>query len=265
MFQTMALPGGRSARGPALSLTIHCVAVALLVLAGTNQDVQEVVRRAAGHVPIIAPYMVHSRGGGGGGAHSVLPASQGNLPKFTPRPFMPPTTQVTNLTPKLPVEPALILSAEVQLPRLDMAVLGDPLARPGPPSDGPGGGGGIGKGCCGGVGPAKGPGAGPGDGGAGIGGIHGFAGQSVAPVLLYKVEPEFSEEARKAKVQGTVMLYAEVDTNGRLRNIKVTRGLGLGLDEKALEAVKQWRFRPGLRDGKPVVEAAAIEVNFRLL
>jgi TonB family protein len=61
------------------------------------------------------------------------------------------------------------------------------------------------------------------------------------------------------------MLYGEVDTNGRLRNIRVTRGLGLGLEEKAIEAVKQWRFRPGTRDGKPVVAPASIEVNFHLL
>ena len=84
-------------------------------------------------------------------------------------------------------------------------------------------------------------------------------------MVLFQVEPEFSEEARKAKLQGVVMLYGEVDINGRLRNIRVTRGLGLGLEEKAVEAVKQWRFRPGTRDGKPVVSAAAIEVNFHLL
>jgi TonB family protein len=84
-------------------------------------------------------------------------------------------------------------------------------------------------------------------------------------MVLYQVEPEFSEEARKAKLQGVVILTGEVDTNGRLRNIRVTRALGLGLDEKAIEAVKQWRFRPGTREGKPVVSAAAIEVNFHLL
>jgi TonB family protein len=84
-------------------------------------------------------------------------------------------------------------------------------------------------------------------------------------VLLFKVEPEFSEEARKAKHQGMVVLYGEVDTNGRLRNVRVVRGLGLGLDEKAMEAVKQWKFRPGYQDGRPVVAAATIEVNFHLL
>jgi len=88
---------------------------------------------------------------------------------------------------------------------------------------------------------------------------------TTAPVVLYKKEPEYSEEARKAKYQGTVVLYIEVDPSGRAINPRVVRSLGLGLDEKALEAVKQWKFRPGYRDGKPVTVAAQIEVNFRLL
>ena len=67
------------------------------------------------------------------------------------------------------------------------------------------------------------------------------------------------------KLQGVVTLYAEVDVDGRLRSIRVTRGLGLGLEEKAIEAVRQWRFRPGMRDGRPIVSAATIEVNFHLL
>jgi TonB family protein len=82
---------------------------------------------------------------------------------------------------------------------------------------------------------------------------------------LTKVEPEYSEEARKAKFQGVVVLYVEVDASGRATNMRVIHGLGLGLDEKAMEAVKQWRFRPGMKDGKPVRVAAQIEVSFRLL
>ena len=61
------------------------------------------------------------------------------------------------------------------------------------------------------------------------------------------------------------MLYIEVDPSGKATNIKVVRSLGLGLDEKAIEAVKKWKFRPGYKDGKPVTVAATIEVNFRLL
>jgi TonB family protein len=86
-----------------------------------------------------------------------------------------------------------------------------------------------------------------------------------SPQLLFKVEPEYSEEARKAKFQGTVLLYVEVDEKGLPRNIRVIRPLGLGLDQKAIEAVEKWKFSPGKKDGKPVPVQAQIEVNFRLL
>jgi TonB family protein len=85
------------------------------------------------------------------------------------------------------------------------------------------------------------------------------------PVPIYRPEPQYSKEALKKKYQGTVVLYVEVDPSGHPRNIKVMRSLGLGLDEKAIEAVSQWEFRPGMKDGKPVTVAATVEVNFRLL
>jgi protein TonB len=85
------------------------------------------------------------------------------------------------------------------------------------------------------------------------------------PIPLFKIDPEYSEEARKAKYSGTVVLYIEVDTTGHARNLRVVKGIGLGLDEKAMEAVNKWRFKPGMKDGKPVVVAAHVEVNFRLL
>jgi len=97
------------------------------------------------------------------------------------------------------------------------------------------------------------------------GGVYRIGGGVTAPTLIYKVEPEYSEEARKAKFQGTVVLYVVVDEKGMPRDLKVVRALGLGLDEKAIEAVKKWRFRPGYLNGKAVAVAATIEVNFRLL
>jgi protein TonB len=83
-------------------------------------------------------------------------------------------------------------------------------------------------------------------------------------VLLSKVEPEFSEEAHAAKYEGTVVVYAEIGVDGKAGNINLRRGLGLGLDEKAIEAITQWSFQPGVRNGQPVAVAATIEVNFRL-
>ena len=85
------------------------------------------------------------------------------------------------------------------------------------------------------------------------------------PQLVYKVEPEFSEEARKAKHQGVVVLTIEISSNGEVRNVRVRQSLGLGLDEKAIEAVSRWRFRPGVLDGRPVTTEAVVQVNFQLL
>jgi len=248
-----------------MSLTLHCAAVALLFLAGANPKIRQTVASTLNQFKLIEPYMPSGSGGGGGGDGSVLPASKGRLPRIAPRQFTPPTAVIHNLDPKLPMEPTLLLSADVHLPQVDMLAFGDPYGRRGPPSNGTGKGGSIGDGDGTGIGRGKGSAVGPGEGGDTGGGLRGFGGVSTAPVVLYQVEPEFSEEARKAKLQGVVMLYGEVDTNGRLRNIRVTRALGLGLDEKAIEAVKQWRFRPGTRDGTPVVSAASIEVNFHLL
>ena len=93
---------------------------------------------------------------------------------------------------------------------------------------------------------------------AGVGGV-------TMPTLLERVEPEYSEEARTAKLSGVVVLYCEVTPAGVCDNIRVLRALGLGLDEKAIEAVKKWKFNPGRKNGKPVTVAAQIEVNFRLL
>jgi TonB family protein len=86
-----------------------------------------------------------------------------------------------------------------------------------------------------------------------------------APSLLFKAEPEYSEEARAAKYSGTVLLRLVVDVDGRAKNIEVVNGLGLGLDEKAVMAIQQWKFKPGEKDGVPVPVLASIEINFKLL
>jgi TonB family protein len=86
-----------------------------------------------------------------------------------------------------------------------------------------------------------------------------------APSLIAKIEPEYSESARKAKISGTVLLYIVVDPDGRASNMRVLRGLEPSLDQKALDAVARWKFRPGTKDGMPVPVQATIEVNFRLM
>jgi TonB family protein len=220
----------------------------------------------------IAPYQPQAAakkqamgGGGGGGDRSPLPASKGKLPRQDLKQFTPPMAVVNNPNPKLIMEPTIIVPPDVTLPNVNMAQYGDPTARIGPPSNGPGSGGGIGSGSGGGVGPGRGGGFGPGEGGGAGGGAFRIGGGVSAPVPIYKVEPEYSEEARKAKFQGTVLLSIVVDETGKTTNVRVVRPLGMGLDEKAIEAVLKWRFRPGYKEGKPVAVMANVEVNFRLL
>jgi len=96
-------------------------------------------------------------------------------------------------------------------------------------------------------------------------GVYRVGGGVAAPALIRKQEPQYSEDARRTRYQGTVLLYVEIDPEGKATNIKVQRGLGLGLDERAIEAVQSWQFKPGTKDGNPVTVMATIEINFRLL
>src|SRR5579871_6035500 len=145
------------------------------------------------------------------------------------------------------MDPSILAPPDANLPNVNLPNYGDPLGKLGPASNGTGSGGGIGSGKGGGVGSGNGGGVGPGSGGGFGGGAFKVGGGVTAPTLLYKVEPEYSEEARKAKFQGTVVLYVEVDPSGHAINPKVIRSLGLGLDEKAIEAIKKWKFKPGYK------------------
>jgi TonB family protein len=167
-----------------------------------------------------------------------------------------------NESPKLPV-PETVVAPNIPLP--NMAQLGDPLAKiVGPASNGTGSGGGIGTGSGGGVGSGRGPGVGPGWGGGTGGGAYRVGGGVSAPKALYSPDPEYSEEARKAKYQGTVLLWIVVGPDGRPREVKVSRPLGMGLDEKAVEAVKLWKFEPAKLNGQPVAVQVNVEVSFHL-
>ena len=203
-------------------------------------------------------------GGGGGGRREKTPASLGKLPRFSDRQLTPPTPKIVNLKPILPVEPTVVVPQLAQLPPVNIAQLGDPLGIPGPPSSGPGTGGGIGTGTGGGVGPGKGAGVGPGEGGGTGGGLYRVGGGVSAPTVVYRIEPNYSEDARRARYQGSVVLSAIVRKDGSIEILKVLRGLGLGLDENAVEALKKWKFRPGTRSGEPVDVALNIEINFAL-
>jgi TonB family protein len=263
---------GRKKQSFMMSTGFQIAIVAVVFFLTTNKTVQKVVTKTVLYAVDLAPPEVKmkpqpktSQGGGGGGDRSPLPASYGKLPKFALKQFTPPVAVFNNMNPKLAMEPTLIGDPNTQVANVDYPLYGDPLSKYMTPSNGQGSGGGIGNGKGGGVGNGDGGGYGPGSGGGVGGGVFRVGGGVSAPVLLSKTEPEYSEEARKAKHQGTVMLYVQIDPSGHATNIRVVKSLGLGLDEKAIEAVQKWKFAPGKKDGKPVTVEATIEVNFRLL
>jgi TonB family protein len=179
----------------------------------------------------------------------------------------PASATIKNPNPKLPAEPTVMVPPDIRVAQPNMANYGDPLAALYTGSGGPGGGGGIGTGCCGGIGSGSGPGVGPGEGGGIGGGVFRPGRNGVGePACLYCPLPQFTEEARKAKYQGTVLLKVIITPDGRATNISVARGLGMGLDENAISAVRGWKFKPANGpNGRPVAVETYIEVTFRLL
>jgi protein TonB len=250
-----------------LSFLLHIAGLAIIVVATTLiARNQPEVKKYMGTVINLSDYILpaapdQAGGGGGGGAHEKLRASQGAPPKPAKEQFTPPTVIVPQQPPKLAAEPTVIVPPQIKLAD---ASLGDALAKIQIPSNGIGSGAGIGEGGTTGVGAGRGPGVGQGYGGGIGGGAYRVGGGVSAPRVLYQPDPEYSEEARKAKYQGVVVLWVVVGPDGRVHDMRVARPLGLGLDEKALEAVKQWKFEPARKDGQAVAVQVNIEVNFRL-
>jgi TonB family protein len=213
--------------------------------------------------PVILPG--HSGGGGGGGKHQLTPASRGVLPRAAEKQFVPPDPEPPkNPDPALIMEPTVVTPQLAQVRSISILNIGDPNGVIGPPSSGPGDGDGIGPGKGHGVGEGDGPGFGPGKNGGVGGGDYGRGGGMTAPTLIYRVDPEYSEEARKARFQGTVILETLVRKDGFVDLVHVVRSLGFGLDQNAIDAVKKWKFRPGMKNGAPVDVPLRIEVSFNL-
>jgi TonB family protein len=263
------------------SLTLHASVVALLLALSIWGGRAATVAKPEEHVTLIAPPLTDYQpvlkpavapkvlaGGGGGGNASKIFESKGHLPKVAPIQITPPTVEVLNNKPKLAVEATVVAPPNVKLPdNPNMPNLGNPMSArvSGPASNGTGTGGGIGSGANNGIGSGSGPGHGPGQGGGFGGGMYKIGDIGVtAPVAKYAPEPDFTEEARKAKYQGTVILAAVIGPDGRPRNIHVIHSLGMGLDEKAVEKAKTWLFEPGKKNGTPVAVAMNFEVDFRL-
>jgi periplasmic protein TonB len=258
------------------SVAIHIVIVALIL--ATTVVGHQVVAKAPEHetVTLIAPspdtYALPVAkkvvsGGGGGGDHDVIPAPKGKLPKLAMQQIVSPSIVLRNEHPKLAVAPTVVVPPQVRVAENSMPNFGVQSAAPlpsAPPSNGTGSGGGIGSGSGGGVGVGHGAGVGTGSGGGIGGGVFKVGGGISAPQPVSTPDPEYTEQAREAKTQGTCVLWLIVDDQGRPRDIKIVRGLGMGLDAKAIEAVKQWTFQPAMKDGHPVNVQISVEVGFKL-
>jgi len=202
-------------------------------------------------------------GGGGGGEGNPIRASRGTPPKFSDQQLTPPLIVVRNRTAPLQADPSVLGPPNLKLPQSNQLgeLLSPNLAMP---SNGTGSGGGIGSNRGTGVGIGVGAGVGTGSGGGCCTGTYTPGNGISPPRALYDPEPEYSEEARKVKLQGSVVLSLVVDATGHPRNVNVARSLGMGLDEKAIQAVEKWKFAPGMKDGYPVATRVEVEVNFHL-
>jgi protein TonB len=252
-------------RVQALSVAFHIVVLVLIIVPlipelmsppTTKANTGYSVTPISPYLPKLAP--AAKKAGGGGGQHNNAPAVRGQAPKFDWTQFSKPLARPP-INPKLPMTPTLIGNPALNVPNIPAQNWGDPLSKVlEGDSMGQGRGNGLGNGEGNGLGPGQGYNTGGGAPNAGTGGYG-------SPGCLYCPQPQFSDEAVKAKYQGTVLLIAIITADGRATDIHIAKGLGLGLDEKAIEAVRTWRFRPALGpDGKPAAVRQTIEVTFHL-
>ena len=194
--------------------------------------------------------------GGGGGQRGPTPVTKGQLPKFADTQITPPKAPPLE-EPKIKMpDPTIEVQKDLKMANNNMPNLGMPNSPLIGTSMGNGSGSGLGSG--------NGSGLGPGSGGNYGGGLRKIGGGVSSPVVIYQVDPEFSEEARKAKFMGVVLVNLIVDVHGLPQNVHILRGVGMGLDDKAVEAVKQYRFKPAMEGGKPVAVELNVEVNFQI-
>jgi protein TonB len=246
-------------KATAASVTIYAILILLFIWYSYHKVTNYIAAKADQVTQLTPPpEMTPAKTvmGGGGGQRGATPVTQGHLPKFADTQITPPKAPPME-EPKIKMPDATI---EVQK---DLKMANNTMPNFGMPNS-PLVGNSMGNGSGSGLGSGNGSGLGAGSGGNYGGGLRQIGGGVSAPVLTYSVEPEFSEEARKAKAAGNVVVNLIVDAQGRPQNVHVLRGVGMGLDEKAVEAVKQYRFKPAMEAGKPVAVQLNVEVNFQI-
>jgi TonB family protein len=254
-----------------VSLVVHVVAITLIltlalkvrsnVMLQPTTLVTPVDFKLTAPPPIVMPVAKVQGGGGGGGAHQMVEASKGRQPIVAKDQITPP--QIIRIDkPKLGVEPTEMVKMPdnnnlpnfgmTQSPQISLA------------SQGKGSGSGFGQGLGGGLGAGHGTGSGPGSGGGYGGGLMSVGGGVSAPTVIRSVQPEFTDEARQANFQGNVSVQLIVDSEGNPQNVRLVSHLGMGLDQKAIEAVRQYKFKPAMYQGHPVAVQILIDVDFHL-
>ena len=207
-------------------------------------------------------------GGGGGGLKQQAPPPKAerkgtaHIDSPVPTPPPPPAPEPPKAEPPPPPEPVKAPVAEVAA----SPETRDGQIAPAPPVDSRGSGdqGGVGTGAGTGIGEGKGPGIGEGEGGGTGGGPFRPGSGIEPPSIRHEVKPDYTEEARRRNIRGDVLMEIVVKRDGTVTNVRVLRGLGYGLDERAVEAVKQWSFNPATRKGVPVDVLVEVAMEFRL-
>jgi len=250
----------------AIALAAHAVIIALLIVPFLT-NMLPTTTQAKNKLDVtpldISPYVAKlpagtKQAGGGGGAndHTNTPVNKGKPPRFAMTQFAAPTLH-PNPQPKLPMEATLLGPPDLKI-ATNLSSLGDPLAAGPGDSLGHGNGTGIGSGTGGGLGPGEGGGTGGGVFRAGVNGVG-------LPTCFYMPNPPYSDEARKAKYSGVVLVEAVITVDGRVTNPRVIKSPGLGLDESTTNTMRTWRCKPVTGpNGKPVPVLVPFEVTFRL-
>jgi protein TonB len=259
---------GAASRAQGASLLVHAAIISALAVlatyrAGSQADSMPPVEKIRTHVSVPRSLLDTLRGfnpsagSGSGSGHDILPPTQDNLPPRSSIQLLKPTLP-QNQHPELPVPPT-ILDAEASRTLTATDGIGLPWMKDRNNSSGPGKGNTIGDGTGDSIGSS------PGD-DAGWGGTPGgYRAGITSPMCAYCPDPEYTEEARKAKVQGTVTVRVLVGADGRASQIRMVSGIGLGLDERAMEAIRHWKFIPAKDAAKrPVATWVTVETVFRL-
>jgi periplasmic protein TonB len=248
------------------------ISILLIVIFFVGKAIITQVTKPTVTTPVdISEFQVHAPkmntsagGGGGGGSHDIVDPIKGHLPPRMKDPITPPQVPVLD-KPKLAIPSAINVQPNITLPdNPNLPNIGVKSSANVTLASNGSGANGMGSGSGGGMGPGNGNGYGPGTGGNTGGGLYKVGGGVTAPVALNDVEAEFSDEARRAKYQGICIVSLIVDAQGNPQNPRVTRALGMGLDEKALEAVRKYKFKPAMKGNQAVPVMISVEVNFRL-